>query len=712
MKPVYRIAIQVPSNGRARTAHVVVFRENGEAEAFLFDDCAKMNDMRERRKLVKRMTEKIPGADAEAIEKQLQEAWAELQNRQLRERKEREEAAAARRQAEGVSAGIYGIGRGGIFRWKYTRDGDPVQEPLANFRARIVEEIVCDDGAEVRILFRIDGSLADGRPLPRAEVAAAEFGGMGWVLPNWGSRAVVNAGQGARDHLRAAIQNLSGEPPRRTVYAHTGWRNIGGQMSYLHAGGAIGANGPIPGTETALPDKLNSLLLPPPVKGAPLRDAIRASLRLLDLGPDRLTFPCLAAPYRAVLGGVDFAIHLAGQSGAFKTEVAALVQQHFGAGFHARNLPGSWSSTANATELLLFHAKDALLVVDDFAPAGDQSNVARTHREADRLLRASGNRAARQRMTADGKLRPEKPPRGLILSTGEDIPKGHSIRARTCVMEVSKGDIDPARLTHCQRDAAAGLYAQAMAGFIRWLAPRVEELQAGLRQRVERLRERYASEQSHRRTPGLLADLSLGFQLFVEFAQDVGAVTAGQAENLLRRLGAAVEEVGQAQAAHHEAAEPTAHFLRLLRGVVSSGRAHLAASDGSGPADVPQAWGWRREEVPVHDGVNFRWWPQGRRIGWIQGGNVYLEPEAVYAEAQKLGSEQGESIAISQRVLSKRLHERQLLVTTEHARGKLTVRHTLEGKRRDVWHLSAQTVFPTPDTGPIGPSGPEVGELP
>jgi hypothetical protein len=31
-------------------------------------------------------------------------------------------------------------------------------------------------------------------------------------------------------------------------------------------------------------------------------------------------------------------------------------------------LPAAWSSTGNALEVLAFHAKDALLVIDDFAP--------------------------------------------------------------------------------------------------------------------------------------------------------------------------------------------------------------------------------------------------------------------------------------------------------------------------------------------------------
>ena len=58
----------------------------------------------------------------------------------------------------------------------------------------------------------------------------------------------------------------------------------------------------------------------------------------------------------------------------------------------------------------------------------------------------------------------------IIVCTGEDLPTGQSIRARCLIGEVAKGDVDAAHLTRCQADAAAGLYAQTMAAFLRWLA--------------------------------------------------------------------------------------------------------------------------------------------------------------------------------------------------------------------------------------------------
>jgi adenylylsulfate kinase-like enzyme len=45
--------------------------------------------------------------------------------------------------------------------------------------------------------------------------------------------------------------------------------------------------------------------------------------------------------YRAALGKADFSVFLTGLSGAFKTALAALCQQHFGAVLDASRLPAA-----------------------------------------------------------------------------------------------------------------------------------------------------------------------------------------------------------------------------------------------------------------------------------------------------------------------------------------------------------------------------------
>jgi hypothetical protein len=603
------------------------------------------------------------------------------------------------------SAGSYRVAGGRVLLTRMTKDG-PVDIPLGNFAARITEVVTRDDGIEKTAVFAIEGELADGRPLSRLQVPAAEFQRLEWVTTDWHGEAVLFAGSGVRDHMRCAIELLSRDRARRVQYLHTGWREVGGRRVFLHAGGAIGPEGALAGFEVDLAGSLGRVELPQPPEGADLVAAVRASLGLLPLAPYRITAPLLAAVYRAPLGDVDFSLHLAGPSGVFKTELSALCQGHYGAGFNARSLPGSWSSTENALEELAHAAKDVLLTIDDFKPTGSSYDVQAYHRKADRLLRAVGNHSGRQRMNRDGKLRPERRPRGLVLSTGEEIPHGESLRARLLTVEVGYGDIDSHRLTRCQKDAAAGRYAAAVSGYLRWLAGRYAEVKARLAEERERLRNRALAEASggHARAPGIMADLAVGLMCFLDFAVEAGAVTAQERAVLTQRSWEALGEAVSAQAANVAAAEPTGVFLRLLSAALASGRAHLAGPDGNEPAE-PQAWGWRPVEIGSGDHARTEWRPQGRRLGWVEGGlvgsggseQVYLEPEASFAEVQALARDQGESFPISPRTLHRRLNDKRLLAGTDAKREVLTIRRVLEGQRRSVLHLHTHLLRSRPD---------------
>jgi hypothetical protein len=225
-----------------------------------------------------------------------------------------------------------------------------------------------------------------------------------------------------------------------------------------------------------LPAALERYRLQPAADARAGVDAIRASLRFLSVAPERISLPLLAAVYRAPLGNVDFSVFLAGPSGVFKTALAALCQQHFGAEMDAAALPAHFGSTAGALEELAFAASDALLVVDDFVPVegAGQGEVRGT---AERLFRAVGNRQGRGRMGGAGRLRMPRPPRALLLATGEQVPRGRSLRARLLIVELRPGEVDRSVLSQCQNVAREGQPAAAMAAFLSWIAGRWEELQ-------------------------------------------------------------------------------------------------------------------------------------------------------------------------------------------------------------------------------------------
>ena len=337
----------------------------------------------------------------------------------------------------------------GIIHHTYTRNGDHVRKPLTNFTARIVANIEVDDGVEPKHNLELEAVLKNRTKV--FSVPSSEFANMNWAIDKLGGEAIIAPGTGAKDHARAAIQYLSPDIERRRVFTHTGWRRLGSKWFYLHGDGAIGSEGLYDSVSVKLPPNLAPFRLPEPPTGEELVGAILASLRFLHVAPLSCTLPIYASIWRALLGDSDFSVHATGLTGTYKTSVSLLAMQHFGAGFDARHVPGAWSSTANANAALQFVLKDALFLIDDFVPKGSSSDVDRQHRDADRIFRGQGNTSGRGRLGRDGiSLSGAHPPRGLTLSTGEDVPRGQSLNSRFWLVEFSPGDVDLKKLTACQ----------------------------------------------------------------------------------------------------------------------------------------------------------------------------------------------------------------------------------------------------------------------
>jgi hypothetical protein len=584
----------------------------------------------------------------------------------------------------------YRASAGGILWAKPTQNGI-TETQITNFAAAITREVVIDDGSgETRREFQIEGTVSERTSSFR--VSSAQFRSMSWVTEHLGASAYVYPGMGLIDHARVAIQMLSGDVPSGHVYTHSGWRQLpDGSWVFLHAGGAIGSTGRVPGIEVTLSGVLSRYSLPEPLSGRALAEAVRASLDLVSVTPNapRIIVPLLGGAYRAPLGNVTTSAMLTGPTGVRKTAVAACVQQHFGAGLDALHM-ASWSSTANSLENDAFLAKDVVLTVDDLAPAGlPASDAARMYAAASRLLRAQANRSARARLRSDTTRRPERPPRGMIVATGEEAPRGHSVIARVMLLDVAAGDVDLAALTGAQAAGSAGAYALAMAGYIRWLGARREDLDAAVAGRITELRVHATGSEVHGRLPEAVASLMTGWEYFLAFALETGALTAEEHGQSLRWAWWALGDAARGQADRLAAAEPAGRFIRILASALSAGRAHIASS-GGGPPGEPKRFGWRLREFATSQNPDPTWEPRGDCVGWIGTDGVYLDIETALAAADKLAREGGEGLQISERALMRALHNHGYLASTgtSGARRELKVRITVAGHGRPyVAHL-------------------------
>lgn len=601
---------------------------------------------------------------------------------------------------------------------------------ISNFSAEIVSDIKADDGAEVTRFYELEAELA-GRSF-RFEVPADKFEECKWKDKEIGARAIITTGNSMKSHFTNAIKFCS-DPDEKLLYSHAGWRIFCNGMGFLHNDGALSQVSQLeakdfrylthtwlssgPAWEAMLDDRkrrisqvsqvsqekiqasvrftgsLQNYVFPS--ECGDVKSGIRASLKVLDLTHDVITIPLYCGIWRSVLGEVDFGEHLAGQTGWGKSELCALIQQHFGASMTAHKLPGSWESTENSLEMLLFQAKDVVVVVDDFKPKGSKADQERLHAKADRIFRQIGNGSARGRLTADLQQRVERRPRCLLISTGEDVPQGQSCKARSIVLTMTEritvGEAAK-KLSEAQRDARQGLYAQATAGYIEWLAPYIEAVQAQLPELVAEERDRLRIE-GHARASTNTANLLVGIRFFLQYACEVEALTIEEAQAYLARCRAALIQVADEASREDSQDKQSEQWRKLIVTALTSKKAHLSNPEGKYPG-LEYGWKIRLRSLEHENGLDEEeaFDGGGTQIGWIDGDDIYLDPEAAYQSARSVGG----NLTTLETTLRKFLHQDGLLASTnldKPNRKTYTIRRRLQGIQRNVLHVKKSILF-------------------
>src|SRR5262249_2744928 len=145
------------------------------------------------------------------------------------------------------------------------------------------------------------------------------------------------------------------------------------------------------------------------------------------------------------------------------------------------------------------------LAIDDYSPPDDPRQAADMAAKADALFRGAANRAARSRANRDGSLRAPHPPRALVVANGTQLPRLPDIQARCTIVRVERHAINREALTRAQQDGAQGLFAQAMFGYIQWLARDYAARVARYNQRALQLREMFTEPDAHPRIALALA---------------------------------------------------------------------------------------------------------------------------------------------------------------------------------------------------------------
>lgn len=484
------------------------------------------------------------------------------------------------------------------------RVGQQGAQVLCDFLPEPKEIIRRDDGVIVTTEYLIGAKAPDGTELPDAHVVGnAEFKRMDWAMDTWDHQGnikpVKNAEKRIVDAINTAGQKIS---RKKSIYAHTGVREIDGKPAYLFGGGAIGAEN----VSVELEGTLSRYHLRD--EGHSRMDAAIAELVLIDGMPDHVIYPMLAQAYLApVFSAMEslqqppaYVVYVVGASNAGKSTVAGYVQAHFG-DFYNRRFPANFNDTANNIRDKLFLAKDALLVIDDYRKGDDTKKYSAMDMVADNAISAVADRADRGRQTTDKKSAPVRPSRCTCIMTGEDTPRVSTSRLmRLYRIDVEPGEIytDARELDVYRQTARQGLYRACMRFYVedllaRWdgiedeLCDRIDDAQSMMSGMIRRKEGRYIESATH-----LMVGIGLMLDHLIACGVMDGQEKTRRMELAAKHIAANVDEQGRSV----DEEKPERIWLQTLRSLLATNSVTLGNKD-----DI--STGFRAGDIGFRDGA-------------------------------------------------------------------------------------------------------------
>jgi hypothetical protein len=302
------------------------------------------------------------------------------------------------------------------------------------------------------------------------------------------------------------------------------------------------------------------------------------------------------------------------------------------AGAWVHELPGSANDTFASTEHAL--SLMPIWVADDLAPNVDARHASNQESQLESLIRSVFNDLGKRRMNADGTSRSVSEPRSLFVITAENEPGTQSIRERIVNL-----NLDGLRDGAVERATALGATtltaSRVTAAMIRWqqrsVAPGgeyesweelIEHTTAMYDYSVEMAKEvliELGVDRSQAARPaGIVADLCLGLIRLSDLLESVGLKSMAE-EHIHWNEGGWLRMIAeQVVLSHLDKAEqaPGVVLMEALRGVLTSGKAYVAAENGSTPfgfqngARLNALLGWKSDGVE-HETAT------GTRIGYL-----------------------------------------------------------------------------------------------
>jgi len=573
------------------------------------------------------------------------------------------------------------ISRRGVFFEQGKQGKEDVK--LANFTAMPIAQAIIDDGTEIKTVYKIEGVSANGTHFPAVPVDSAEFekGKMEWISA-WGFDANIEPISSARQKMTHAIKAAGSiVAEHHHVYAHTGWRKIDGKLCYLYPGGSIGADG----IEVDLQDQtLNDLYHFTKKKHDPIK-AMQASIGLIDGMQPEISYPLWATMYLAPLteffgdsgNDIKHVLFLCGTTGKGKSTKASIFLSHFSDASTGNRFSANFESTANAIMEKAWRIKDAPFYVDDFHSGAMLRDTEKATEIVDRFVKGYANRASRDTMTANRELRTSKPPRGIGIFSGEEMPRcAQSDKWRMFPQDFTKANkIAQVDLDLMRDNAYDGVYAKAMMGYIEWLST-IPDLTTSIKETFRSIKDSLPDRFIHlkagtnSRIIEAVAHMVTGAKMACDYAVSIGAMEADDAEETIIRFKMVLSAMAEKHIGNMAETEPINLYITTIQNAIStSAKGELIAE---------------RSTI-----TNYQIFTE-KLIGLYDDQYYYFFPDAAYKFVLKELSLRGIQLNMSDRTVSKELAAKELI--SEHA-GAKAFKHQVfvNGKRPWVYRIDKAT---------------------
>lgn len=537
---------------------------------------------------------------------------------------------------------------------------------LCNFVAWIVSEKTMDDGSgEPQKTYVIAGRHANGRALSRITISSGEFGSMNWVTDKWGLTCNINPGVAIKDRLRHCIQQISNKIDCEMEFTHTGWyHDPQNGWIYLNGSESVGADS----IKVTLTGRLSNYFFPKS-DDTRLPNALKATFDVLKVTPRKITLPLLAFTFLTPLNeflkqaGYEprFISILVGATNCGKSALTALFLSFFGK-FNGGTLPMTFLDTGNAIIHQAFLCKDILSCVDDYKPS-NAGDITRMDEIVQRIVRSFGEREGRTRLNAKSELMENRPPRGNVIITAEQMPNvGESGVSRCVISELQQGDVDFHELTIAQENARNGNYSLCMRAFIEWL--KREFIDKDPQAFVDRLETEFMDTRTklsvslgktaYPRVIEAFSHLYLGWSYFLRFAEQNRSISAEESRQFSNEIVDIFKQMLGQYTEYTGDVKPTTMFIKKIGQLINANEVYVHNSAAQDP--------------PINQ----------RHIGYYDTENYYFYAEMVYEAVVKFCKDQGTQFPLGQKALIKHLAEENLIVTVGNDK---TPRHVFYSKR-------------------------------